>query len=81
MLIRCFAAVFTAIVLVRAQKFHRGSAEAADNPIFFTLFDGVSVFEPLEVHIRSVLNFTFKLGKVANVDLHRDESVPEHRFH
>lgn len=81
MLIGRPAGVFTAIVLGWAQKLQTGSAEATDNPVLITLFDGVSIFEPLEAHIWSVLSFTFKLGSVANVDLHRDNSVPEHRFH
>lgn len=75
------AGVFTTILLVWAQNLQRGSAEATDNPVLITLFDGVSIFEPLEAHILSVLSFTFKLGRAANVDLHGDNSVPEHRFH
>ncbi len=81
MLIGRLAGVFTTIGLGWAQKLQAGSAEATDNPVLITLFDGVSIFEPLEAHIRSVLSFTFKLGSVANIDLHRGNSVPEHRFH
>lgn len=44
------------------------------------VLDGVSIFEPLEVHVGSFLSFTFKLGHVANVDLHGDDSVSEHRL-
>lgn len=75
------AGVFTTIILGWAQKLQTGSAEATDNPVFITLFDGVSIFEPFEAHVRSILSFTFKLSNVANVDLHGDNSVPEHRFH
>lgn len=81
MLIGRPAGIFTAVGLGWAQKFQTGSVEASDNPVLITLFDGVSIFEPLEAHIRSILSFTFKLGSVANVDLHWDNSVPEHRFH
>lgn len=75
------AGVFTTVFLLWIQKLQRGSAEATDNPVLVTFFDGVSVFEPLETHVGSILSFTFKLGSAANVDLHRDNSVPKHRFH
>lgn len=81
MLIGCLAGVFTTIIFGWAQKFQTGSAVATDDPELLTLLDGVSILEPLEAHIWSVLSFTFKLGSVANVDLHWDNSVPEHRFH
>lgn len=80
-LIGCLASVFTTVLLGGGQELQRGSAEATDNPVLITLFDGVSIFEPLEVHIWSILGFTFKLGSAANIDLHRDDLVPEHRFH
>lgn len=81
MLIRRLAGVFATVLLAWTQKLQRGIDKAADNPVFITLFDGVSIFEPLEAHIWSVFGFTFKLGRAANVDLHGGNSVPEHRFH
>lgn len=80
-LIGCLAGVFTTILFGWAQKFQTRSAEATDNPVFLTLLDGVSIFEPLEAHIWSILSFTFKLGIDTNVDLRRDNSVLEHRLH
>lgn len=75
------AGVFTTILFGRGQKLQTRRAEATDNPVFLPLLDGVSIFEPSEAHIGSVLSLTFKLGAVTSVDLHRDNSVPEHRLH
>lgn len=80
-LIGRLAGVFTAVLFGWGQKFQTRSAEATDNPVFLTLLNGASISEPSEAHIRSILSFTFKPGAVPNVDLHRDNSVPEHRFH
>lgn len=55
--------------------------EAADDPAFITLLDLVSILEPLEVHIRCILDLTFQLGAVANVDFHWNNFVPERRLH
>lgn len=80
MLVGCLTAVFTTVLLGWAQKFQRRSCESADNPTFVTCFDGVSIFGPLEAHIRSKLGFTFKPGSAASVDLQGNHSVFENRF-
>lgn len=80
-LIGGFAGEFATVVLGWAQDLQRGRMVAADNPVLIAIFDLVSILEPLEVHIWCLLGFTVKLGTLANIDLHRHNFVPEHRFH
>lgn len=74
------AAVSATVLCGRAQQLQIGSAEAADNPVLFPILDWLSVFEPLEGHVRSVLSLTLKLGCVANADVDGADGLLEHRL-
>lgn len=74
------AAVSSTVLRRRVQQLQIGSAEAADNSVLFPVLEGMSVFEPFEGHIRSILSLTLKLGCVANADVDRADGLLEHRL-
>lgn len=74
------AAVSATVLCGRVQQLQRGSAEAADNPVLFPVLDGLSVFEPLEGHVWSILSLTLKFGCVANADVDGADRLLEHRL-
>lgn len=80
MLISGLTAVSATVLCGRVQQLQVGSAEAAENPVLFPVLDRLSVFEPFEGHVWSILSLTLKLGCVSNADVDRANRLLEHRF-